>query len=95
MFEIFPSGGSWALLFGKPLMKTFNMEHHYVDDTISLPGTEKELRMDNESNQTQDCGTAAATGVSLMADIKQHKTLGEKHVLPMKQISSRLRRTKK
>ena len=40
-FEIFPSGGSWALLFGKPLMKTFSMEHRYADNTISLPGTEK------------------------------------------------------
>ena len=94
-FEIFLSGGSWALLFGKPLMKTFSMEHHYMDDTISLPGTEKELRMDTKFSQTRDCGTAAAAGVSLTANIKQCETLGEKHVLPMKQIFSRLRRTKK
>jgi len=26
-FEIFPSGNSWALLFGKPLLRTFNMTH--------------------------------------------------------------------
>ena len=36
-FEIFLSGGSWALLFRKPLMKTFSMEHRYADDTILLP----------------------------------------------------------
>ena len=56
MFKLFLSGGSWALLFKKPLMKTFDMEHCYADNTISLPGTEKELRMDNEFNQTWDCG---------------------------------------
>lgn len=26
-FEIFPSGNSWALLFGKPLLRTFDMTH--------------------------------------------------------------------
>ena len=90
-FEIFPSGGSWALLFRKPLMKMFNMEHCYVDATILPPGTEKELRMDNEFSRTQDCGTAAAAGVSLTADIKQRETLGENHIFSMKQISPRLR----
>ena len=91
MFEIFPSGGSWALLFGKPLMKMFNMEHCYTDNTISLPGTEKELRMDNEFSWTQDCGTAVAAGVSLTTDIKQYETLGENHLFSMKQISPWLR----
>lgn len=95
MFEIFPSGGSWALLFGKPLMKTFDMEHHYADDTISLLGTEKELRMDNEFNRTQDAGTAAAAGVSLTADIKQRETFGESHDFASKRISPQSRRAGK
>ena len=33
-FEIFPSGNSWALLFGKPLLKTFDMTHRYKNDTV-------------------------------------------------------------
>lgn len=95
MFEIFPSGGSWALLFGKPLMKTFDMEHRYADNTISLLGTEKELRMDNEFNRTQDAGTAAAAGVSLTADIKQRETFGESHDFASKRISPQSRRAGK
>jgi hypothetical protein len=37
-FEIFPSGNSRALLFGKPLLRTFDMTHRYKNDTISLKG---------------------------------------------------------
>ena len=72
VFEIFPSGGTWALLFGKPLMKVFQMEHRYVDDTISMHAKEMELRVENEFNHTCDCQMAAAAGVCLTADIKQH-----------------------
>lgn len=37
MFEVFPSGGGWSLLFGKPLLKQFKAIHDYGNDTIYLP----------------------------------------------------------
>ncbi|KAJ7176152.1 hypothetical protein C8R43DRAFT_872903, partial [Mycena crocata] len=37
-FEVFPSGGSWSFLFGKPLLEGFGAVHDYSTDTISVPG---------------------------------------------------------
>ena len=34
MFEIFNSNGPWAMLFGKPLLRTFNAIHDYMENTI-------------------------------------------------------------
>lgn len=36
-FEIFPSGGHWSFLCGKPLLQAFGASHNYTDDTISIP----------------------------------------------------------
>jgi hypothetical protein len=36
IFEIFKSNGAWAMLFGKPLLKTFNAIHDYTEDTIRI-----------------------------------------------------------
>ncbi|KAJ7165714.1 hypothetical protein C8R43DRAFT_823506, partial [Mycena crocata] len=37
-FEVFPSGGSWSFLFGKPLLEGFGAVHDYAVDSISVPG---------------------------------------------------------
>jgi len=36
-FEIFPSGGGWSLLFGKPLLQAFQAIHNYKDNTLRIP----------------------------------------------------------
>ncbi|KZP25628.1 hypothetical protein FIBSPDRAFT_673083, partial [Athelia psychrophila] len=33
-FEVFPSGGAWAMLFGKPMLEGFSMLHDYRTDVI-------------------------------------------------------------
>ncbi|KAJ6456905.1 hypothetical protein C8R45DRAFT_1185017, partial [Mycena sanguinolenta] len=35
-FEIFPSGGSWSFLFGKPLLEQYAATHDYVADVIQI-----------------------------------------------------------
>ncbi|KAJ7112400.1 hypothetical protein C8R43DRAFT_903693, partial [Mycena crocata] len=35
-FEVFPSGGAWAMLFGKPLLTSFGAWHGYEEDVILL-----------------------------------------------------------
>lgn len=35
-FEIFPSGGVWAVLFGKPLLEAFGAWHGYEEDVSVL-----------------------------------------------------------
>src|ERR1700683_4999816 len=36
-FEVFPSGGGWSLLFGKPLLEKFKAIHDYESDTLKIP----------------------------------------------------------
>jgi hypothetical protein len=35
-FEVFPSGGSWSFLFGKPLLEGLGAVHDYATDTIMV-----------------------------------------------------------
>ncbi|KAJ6557757.1 hypothetical protein B0H19DRAFT_857309, partial [Mycena capillaripes] len=37
-FEVFPSGGSWSFLFGKPMLEQLGALHDYAADTIAVPG---------------------------------------------------------
>jgi hypothetical protein len=85
-FEIFPSGGSWALLFGKPLLKMFDMTHRYKDDTISLEGPSGMVTLSNQFGLTRDSASAALAGVSLTADIKQRKTFRGNNHSPLRRV---------
>ena len=35
-FEVFDSGGSWAFLLGKPLLRSFRAEQMYETDTVNI-----------------------------------------------------------
>ena len=85
-FEIFPSGNSWALLFGKPLLQTFDMTHQYKHDTISLEGPSGIVTLSNQFGRTIDSKSAALAGVSMTADIKQRETFGENYCSPLRQV---------
>ena len=36
-FKVFPSGGGWSLLVGKPLLKQFKAVNNYDNDTLMIP----------------------------------------------------------
>jgi hypothetical protein len=36
--EVFPSGGAWSMLLGKPLLEAFGAWHGYTEDVILLRG---------------------------------------------------------
>ncbi|KAH9947512.1 hypothetical protein B0H21DRAFT_671322, partial [Amylocystis lapponica] len=36
-FEVFPRGGAWSFLAGKPLLEAFKASHNYDGDTIAIP----------------------------------------------------------
>lgn len=38
-FEVFPSGGSWKVLIGKPLLHQLQAIHDYSNNTITIPST--------------------------------------------------------
>ncbi|KZP28224.1 hypothetical protein FIBSPDRAFT_729357, partial [Athelia psychrophila] len=52
-FEVFLSGGSWDLLFGKPLLTTFNMTHWCETDEISFDDGGRTVRMPNAHPDSQ------------------------------------------
>jgi hypothetical protein len=83
-FKIFPSGNSWALLFRKPLLQTFDMTHQYKNDTISLEGPLGMVTLSNQFGQTMESKSAALAGVSMTADIKQCKAFGENYCSPLR-----------
>lgn len=48
-FEVFPSGGAWQMLFGKPLLEKFGMHHDYRTDKLILPSeTGEDCRIQNQ-----------------------------------------------
>ncbi|KAJ7071901.1 hypothetical protein B0H15DRAFT_793145, partial [Mycena belliarum] len=50
-FEVFPSGGSWSFLFGKPLLEQFKAVHDYGNDTIMVPGEHGPTVVANQMGQ--------------------------------------------
>jgi hypothetical protein len=68
-FEILNSNGAWALLFGKPLLETFNAIHDYSKDTITLPHGKQWVTLENQfANKRGAIGNILA---NLTLDIKQ------------------------
>ncbi|KAJ7352144.1 hypothetical protein DFH08DRAFT_956955 [Mycena albidolilacea] len=53
VFEVFPSGGSWSFLFGKPLLECFAAVHDYGTDTIRISGKDGEVMEVQNELQTQ------------------------------------------
>ncbi|KAG6904159.1 hypothetical protein DXG01_012179, partial [Tephrocybe rancida] len=49
-FEVFESGGAWALLFGKPLLEAFRAVHEYGPDidTVRVPHAGDWLHLENQ-----------------------------------------------
>ena len=71
-FEVFDSGGSWAFLFGKPLLCVFKARHNFEEDTVTITDA-------NDMSTTLENGlmTILANedleeiGISLTLDVKQ------------------------
>ena len=58
-FEVFPSGGGWSLLFGKPLLRKFKAIHDYGNDTIRIPVNRKWSTIVNAYAKTNFTGESA------------------------------------
>ncbi|KAJ7110210.1 hypothetical protein C8R43DRAFT_865521, partial [Mycena crocata] len=46
-FEVFPSGGAWTMLFGKPLLEVFGAWHGYEADVIVLRDGDTTIHVTN------------------------------------------------
>ena len=69
-FEVFDSGGSWAFLLGKPLLRLFRAKQAYEPDTVSIRGEDdKKETLTNEIKKPRMGGDKL--GVNLTLDVKQ------------------------
>ncbi|KAJ7126666.1 hypothetical protein C8R46DRAFT_1237350 [Mycena filopes] len=63
-FEVFPSGGAWTVLFGKPLLEDFGAWHGYEEDVIVLRDEGRTVRVHNK--RLRDHGPNANNAALLM-----------------------------
>ncbi|KAF8148921.1 hypothetical protein B0H34DRAFT_802785 [Crassisporium funariophilum] len=85
VFEVFSSGGEWALLFGKPLLKSFKAVHNYSTDIIRIPPQLANKDWVTLENQYASKGKHTKNLlVNLTVDIKQRiDTLGNGSRFPL------------
>ena len=46
LFEIFPSRGSWEMLFGKPMLRAFSVTHDFGNDSVTLEPLQSKYPLD-------------------------------------------------
>jgi hypothetical protein len=69
-FEVFDSGGSWAFLLGKPLLRLFRAKQAYGPDTVSI--WDKNSGKETLHNQIKKPRAGEnEPGVNLTLDVKQ------------------------
>ena len=70
-FEVFDSGGSWAFLFGKPLLRLFKAKQNFGTDTVEIEaGDGSVLVLQNELHVPR-AFELEAKEINLTLDIKQ------------------------
>ena len=69
-FEVFDSGGSWAFLLGKPMLRAFQAKQAYGPDSVSIRDeNNKKVLLNNEIKELRLKGDSP--GMNLTLDVKQ------------------------
>ena len=68
-FKVLNSNGAWALLFGKPMLETFNALHDYSKDIICLPQGKEWITLENQFANVQ--GATGDLLANLTINIRQ------------------------
>ena len=79
-FEVFDSGGEWAFLFSKPLLRAFNAVHDYARDEITISGLGGTCTLYNQATDRNHTHLAASAGVNLTLDVKQFCQVNDEQV---------------
>ena len=75
-FEVFPSGGSWAFLVGKPMQRLFGAVHNHATDEVSIPNGVGHDTLVNEIHYKHVVDMLAYVGLGPTSDIKQRGSFG-------------------
>ena len=70
-FEVFDSGGEWAFLFSKPLLRAFNAVHDYAQDKIAVSNLKDTCTLYNQAVDPNHTHLLTSAGVNLTLDVKQ------------------------
>jgi len=74
-FEVFPSGGSWGFLVGKPMQRSFRAIHNHATDEVSIPQGSGHEVLVNEVHYKHTIDMLAYVGLGPTADIKTTRSL--------------------
>jgi hypothetical protein len=73
-FEVFDSGGSWAFLLGKPMLRSFQAKQAYEPDTVTIRNKDnKKVKLHNEIKKPRAGGDIP--GMNLTLDVKQRDAI--------------------
>ncbi|KAJ7432600.1 hypothetical protein B0H11DRAFT_2260315 [Mycena galericulata] len=87
-FEVFPSGGSWSFLFGKPLLESFGAVHDYATDTITVHGEAGLTAVRNQIGQMNLWDEARGSVHAVFLDPKSRATsAGGSSTPPVRRVS--------
>jgi hypothetical protein len=81
-FEVFPSGGSWAFLVGKPMQRLFGAIHNHATDEVSIPNGAGYDVLVNEIHYKHAVDILAHVGLGPTSDIKQSGIFGGSPIKP-------------
>ena len=85
-FEVFDSGGSWAFLLGKPLLRRFNAKQNFKTDTVEIETGDGTITVLQNELNTPRAFEPDVGEINLTLDVKQlNKIPGNK---PRPHISS-------
>ena len=70
-FEVFDSGGNWAFLLGKPLLRRFNAEQDFSSDTVIVHATPESTPINLCNKINQLALRNEIIGMNLTLDVKQ------------------------
>jgi len=94
-FEVFPSGGSWGFLVGKPMQRLFSAIHNHATDEVSIPNDTGYEILVNEIHYKHVVDILAHVGLGPTSDIKQSGTFGGHSIEPIYQPPRRARHQNK
>jgi len=82
-FEVFPSGGSWGFLVGKPMQRSFHAIHNHTTDEVSIPQGSGHEVLVNEIHYKHTIDMLTYVGLGPTVDIKQQEVFSGTPIEPM------------
>ena len=78
-FKVFDSGGQWAFLFSKPMLRAFNATQNYTLNEITVSGVSSTSILRNQASDPNYTHLSTSAGINLTLDIKQFTKGVDKH----------------